>query len=647
MQDILRAMSRHDGPHSFIPLHGLFSSNGQDIFVPPVPMSEMNVEELMHILPSLDAAIIAHDWLPCMQARHCELKTSLQEKAGEALDANLRIQQFTDKLQDIINSSGVAAATWMDMVHIAEEHQKAERAVTEMEAELARTKAQKEEVVSVLARHVSRHKQMCEEHTRGKADLMARCEEILEGVSGLLSDDMTEMTRKDSLIKLTQLRGILDQTYKDEPRRSTLSAKVNLAGSTAHEEEMRRLLYAQQKTLARQSSDLDKFVDLVGKATGTVRDKDKEIEKLKAVNLELQRRFNQRSERLSPTIQENISVCDSSWHVVESPESEMSSLRWKLEKAYHREQQLQLQLIQLMQAADKGTPCDKPDSSSRFRRFLTRNFRDQNSSILPRSSSMQNLSLFTSTSPTEVHSSLERRASSNSSRTIRPAPSSASSSTSNATDPSVPSVGSICDPTTGETEWSNQPPRVREAVHEQQNGAITLPSHVRTRRASSDCASLVSAVKTCRQLEELKPATGDDGDTTASNNVQLSSSNLDETITRRVPSPPLQHHKENSSNARRTSHLSSVPLLSAESLSQQQQRQHYSSGHSYFYPFATDHEPSYVNALQPSSQLSSQVQTGSQSQHQTRPSTRVLSGITEVSEESNYGGRSRSGVSTS
>lgn len=45
---------------------------------PPVPLSRMKMEELMQVLPTLNAAIIAHDWIPCMQKRHQELKTWLQ-----------------------------------------------------------------------------------------------------------------------------------------------------------------------------------------------------------------------------------------------------------------------------------------------------------------------------------------------------------------------------------------------------------------------------------------------------------------------------------------------------------------------------------------------------------------------------------------
>lgn len=45
---------------------------------PPTPLSQMSLEELMQVLPSLDAAIVAHDWVPCMQKRHKELKHLLE-----------------------------------------------------------------------------------------------------------------------------------------------------------------------------------------------------------------------------------------------------------------------------------------------------------------------------------------------------------------------------------------------------------------------------------------------------------------------------------------------------------------------------------------------------------------------------------------
>lgn len=45
---------------------------------PPTPLSQMSLEELMQVLPNLDAAIVAHDWVPCMQKRHKELKHLLE-----------------------------------------------------------------------------------------------------------------------------------------------------------------------------------------------------------------------------------------------------------------------------------------------------------------------------------------------------------------------------------------------------------------------------------------------------------------------------------------------------------------------------------------------------------------------------------------
>lgn len=45
---------------------------------PPTPLSKMSLEQLIQVLPSLDAAIIAQDWLPCMLKRHQELKYLLE-----------------------------------------------------------------------------------------------------------------------------------------------------------------------------------------------------------------------------------------------------------------------------------------------------------------------------------------------------------------------------------------------------------------------------------------------------------------------------------------------------------------------------------------------------------------------------------------
>lgn len=50
---------------------------------PPVPLSQMSMEELMQILPTLNAAIIAHDWIPCMQQRQQDLKSWLQSNRSE------------------------------------------------------------------------------------------------------------------------------------------------------------------------------------------------------------------------------------------------------------------------------------------------------------------------------------------------------------------------------------------------------------------------------------------------------------------------------------------------------------------------------------------------------------------------------------
>lgn len=40
----------------------------------------MSFEELMDILPTLNAAIIAHDWIPCMHKRQQEIKNMLESK---------------------------------------------------------------------------------------------------------------------------------------------------------------------------------------------------------------------------------------------------------------------------------------------------------------------------------------------------------------------------------------------------------------------------------------------------------------------------------------------------------------------------------------------------------------------------------------
>lgn len=58
---------------------------------PPVPLSKMSLEELIQVLPTLDAAIIAHDWVPCILARHRELKHLLKTLEGPpTVDAALQ-----------------------------------------------------------------------------------------------------------------------------------------------------------------------------------------------------------------------------------------------------------------------------------------------------------------------------------------------------------------------------------------------------------------------------------------------------------------------------------------------------------------------------------------------------------------------------
>jgi len=52
---------------------------------PPVPLSQMTMEELMQTLPRLDAAVIALDWVPCMQKRQQELKTWLQQGSHDPI----------------------------------------------------------------------------------------------------------------------------------------------------------------------------------------------------------------------------------------------------------------------------------------------------------------------------------------------------------------------------------------------------------------------------------------------------------------------------------------------------------------------------------------------------------------------------------
>lgn len=58
------------------------------------------MEELTEILPRLDAAVIAHDWIPCMQKKQQELKDWLQESAvkidSENHPSSLEKVRFTD-----------------------------------------------------------------------------------------------------------------------------------------------------------------------------------------------------------------------------------------------------------------------------------------------------------------------------------------------------------------------------------------------------------------------------------------------------------------------------------------------------------------------------------------------------------------------
>lgn len=60
---------------------------------PPTPLSKMSLEELMDVLPHLDAAIIAQDWLPCMQIKHNNLK-KLLEAAQHPVTGEVSSQPF-------------------------------------------------------------------------------------------------------------------------------------------------------------------------------------------------------------------------------------------------------------------------------------------------------------------------------------------------------------------------------------------------------------------------------------------------------------------------------------------------------------------------------------------------------------------------
>jgi len=73
---------------------------------PPVPLSQMTMEELMHILPKLDAAVIAHDWMPCMQKRQQELKDWLQKSSLTPNSESYPI--CMDKVRYINHNDGLA-----------------------------------------------------------------------------------------------------------------------------------------------------------------------------------------------------------------------------------------------------------------------------------------------------------------------------------------------------------------------------------------------------------------------------------------------------------------------------------------------------------------------------------------------------------
>lgn len=369
-------------------------------FDPPIPLSQMTMEQLMQTLPTLNAAIIAHDWVPCMQKRQKELKNWLQ---------NSRLTQFSGdptselntELKDVIDKSGEIAKTYHDLFGIAKSIQ--DEQYRKLSSELDESQAQRSEAMIALARHVSMHKEKCAQHEREMGELSDKTSQGMYVIRGFIRKHLAEALNKGGHDDVQEVFNALVEaedpaTYSKSHVRADLyrDLQASLRSSNYERDGLRQVCSEQMSTIKSLSQDLDQYLAKIAKVLTLLQEKEEQNQKLQGdLNQARQveavaSKVESHRARVSP---KQTTAADNSPTLVAEKDiftrdAEITNLRRKLDKAYSRENELQGQIRQLLQTSQiEHTDSGKPPS--RLKRLLGQ---QKSSPSIPTLNSMHNLS---------------------------------------------------------------------------------------------------------------------------------------------------------------------------------------------------------------------------------------------------------------
>lgn len=388
---------------------------------PPVPLSQMTLEELMQILPNLDAAIVAHDWKPCVQKRHHELKGLLQRlqdaAAGDASLQNLnevcsrnifsRFMKFANLRQEpekVLNQVQDVAKTYHELFEIAKDLQ-----ITDFSnnVEIDKAYAQRSEAMIALARYVSKHTDVCGAYERDMQEYKDMTRHIHEAASKVIQqylDGSGSYTLDQSALHVLELMKSYDSPM-DMPARyitTDLFHDTQKAVKKATEEkhDLQQICSSQMATIKNQSSQLDQYLARMAKIVGMMQDKEHANQVLREQNEEL-RVMAEAHKNAVRVDQQSKLDCEHSRRAVSqvgsldirqddelwARDAEIANLRGKLEKAFIRERELQTQIRSLLQSSQNDGTAHK---HGRLKRLLISGSRGTPN--LPTTTSMHNLS---------------------------------------------------------------------------------------------------------------------------------------------------------------------------------------------------------------------------------------------------------------
>lgn len=388
---------------------------------PPIPLSQMTIEELMQILPSLDAAVIAHDWMPCLQKRQRELKTWLQNnKANTGTTESLRYldkvrkvtpvmhQANTDQIQNLSNvfdRSEDIAQTFYQLFEIAKKLQS--RDDQKKDAEIYEATAQKSEALIALSRQIALQEETAAHHEREMNAYKDKTYQIINTLRAFIKEHLHDAMRYTSQSEIQELLNTLieaedrgNHSSRYVPTEVYISLQNTCRKAQEERDSRREVCTEQMKTIRQQSQDLDQYIERTERVVDLLRERERQNQELKAENTSLRNGSHPRpnSVTIKPKVQPapKLALDEDFDEELWARDAEITNLRRKLDKSCTREKELQNQIRQLLQDSNIGDQVTADKPPSRLKRLL--GGPQKSSPSIPTMNSMQNLSssIFTS-----------------------------------------------------------------------------------------------------------------------------------------------------------------------------------------------------------------------------------------------------------